>query len=129
MSTIKGWPQVRRGQLGNLYSDVVQLDNARKHFERAVQYFEKAGNHHTAGGVRFNMAIMYLDAADEEALPSQERACLHRTHAYAEAALRDFQHYQGRAAAAEAKPQQLLAVIAQALHTAGGGAAEESRCP
>jgi len=38
-----------------------------------------------------------------------------RAQAYAEAALRDFKTYQGRAAADEANAQQLIAAIEQAL--------------
>ena len=58
---------------------------------------------------------MYLDAADRESAPSRRRDLLHRAQAYAQAALRDFQHYQGRAADREARAQQLIARIAQAL--------------
>jgi hypothetical protein len=61
------------------------------------------------------MAIMYLEAAEREATPSRQRDLLHRAQAYAQAALRDYQHYQGRAAKDEADAQQLLAGIAQAL--------------
>ena len=44
-----------------------------------------------------------------------QRDLLRRARAYAQAALRDYQHYQGRAAADEADAQGLLADIAQAL--------------
>jgi tetratricopeptide (TPR) repeat protein len=101
--------------LGSLYADVGQLDKAREHFEQATQYFEKTGNHFSAGLTRFNMALMYTQAAEREKQPSQQRAILHRARAYAEAALRDFQQYQGRAAAEEAKAQSLLDFINQAL--------------
>ncbi len=68
-----------------------------------------------AGQVRWNIAVMYLDAAERESTPARQRDLLHRAQAYAQAALRDFQHYQGRAAADEAKAEELLADIAQAL--------------
>ena len=102
-------------QLGNLYSDVGQLDNAREHFEQAAQYFEKAGNRLHAGQTRFNMALMYVRAAGSENQLSQQRASVLRAQAYAGAALRDYQHYQGRAAKDEAKAQGLLDRIDQAL--------------
>jgi hypothetical protein len=41
--------------------------------------------------------------------------CPEKGLGYAQAALCDFQHYEGRAADLEAKAQQLLARIAQAL--------------
>ena len=50
------------------------------------------------------MALMYLEAAEREATPSRQRDLLHRAQAYAQAALRDFQHYQGRAAQMKPSP-------------------------
>ncbi len=102
-------------ELANLYNDVGQTERAREHYEKAAQYFEQTGNRHHAGGGRFNIAAMYLKAIRREATPSRRRDLLRRAQAYAQAALRDFQHYQGRAAAEEAKAQQLLDLIAQAL--------------
>jgi hypothetical protein len=67
--------------------------------------------------VRFNIALMYARATEREEQPSQQRAILLRARAYAEAALRDFQQYQGRAAADEATAQNLLDAINQ--HLAG----------
>jgi hypothetical protein len=63
------------------------------------------------------MAVMYLQAAEREAASPGQRDLLLRAQAYAEAALRDFQHYQGRAAADEARAQQLLARMARAVAT------------
>ena len=102
-------------QLGNLYQEVGQLDRAREHYEQDAQYEEKAGNHFGAGQTRANMAVMYAQAAGWEKQPSQQRAGLLRARAYAEAALRDFRQYQGRAAVDEAKAQDLLDIINQAL--------------
>jgi len=102
-------------QLGNLYAEVGQLDKAREHFELDAQYEEKAGDRFSAGQTRFNMALMYAQAAQRENQPSQQRASLLRAQAYAEAALRDFQHYKGRAAEFEADAQRLLDDINQAL--------------
>jgi tetratricopeptide (TPR) repeat protein len=101
--------------LGALYADLGQLKQARDHYEEAVKICEQTANLYGAGMSRFNMALMYLDAAQREATPSQQRDLLLRAQAFAEAALRDFQHYQGRAAALEASAQGLLADIARAL--------------
>ena len=102
-------------QLGNLYVEVGLFDNAREHYELDAQYEEKAGNHFGAGQTRFNMALMYVQAAERKEQPSQQRALLLRALAYAEAALRDYQQYQGRAATEEAETQGILDYINQAL--------------
>jgi tetratricopeptide (TPR) repeat protein len=101
--------------LAILYVEVGHFDEAREHFEKGAQYDEKAGNHFGAGQTRFNMAVMYAQVARREEQPSQLRATLLRARAYAEAAMRDFQQYQGRAAADEAKAQRLLDQINQVL--------------
>jgi tetratricopeptide (TPR) repeat protein len=102
-------------QLGVLYQEVGQTERAREHFEKRVQLAEQTGNHFPAGQTRFNMALMYLESAGQDSAPARQRALLDRAQAYAQAALRDFQHYQGRAAQDEAKVQRLLARIAQAI--------------
>ncbi len=101
--------------LGNLYLEIGQLDNARKHYELDAQYEEKAGNRFGAGQTRFSMALMYARASEKEGQLLQRRASLLRARAYAEAALRDYQCYQGRAAADEANAQRLLDKIDQVL--------------
>ncbi|MFZ1218229.1 MAG: CHAT domain-containing protein [Chthoniobacterales bacterium] len=103
----------KHGQLGNLYQEFGELDNARKHYEQAALYFEEADNHFKAGQTRFNMALMYVQAAENEDEPTRQRASLLRARAYAEAALRDSKHYQGRAAKDEANAQGLLDHIIQ----------------
>jgi tetratricopeptide (TPR) repeat protein len=102
-------------ELGILYKQVGQIEAAREHYEEAAQYFGQTGNRFHAGATRFNLALMYIEAAERESTPSRQRDLLHRAEAYAQAALRDFQYYEGRAAADEAKAQRLLARIAQAL--------------
>jgi len=102
-------------QLGNLYREVGHLQKAREHYELDAQYEEKAGNHFGAGKTRFNMAIMYVQASGTEDQPSQQRANLLRARAYAEAALRDFKHYQGRAAKYEVEVHDLLDLINNVL--------------
>lgn len=101
--------------LANLYTAVGQFESARDHYELDARYEEKVGNHFGAGQTRFNIAVMYARAAGREEQPSPQRAFMLRARAYAEAALRDFQQYQGRAAADEAKSQNLIDLINQAL--------------
>ncbi|MHC4401298.1 MAG: hypothetical protein ACYTG0_16625 [Planctomycetota bacterium] len=102
-------------QVGKLYADVGETERAREHFEKAAQCFEQTRNRHHAGIVRHGMAIMYLRAAGREETPARQRDLLLRAQAYAHATLRDYQHYEGRAAADEADAQQLLDEIEQAL--------------
>jgi tetratricopeptide (TPR) repeat protein len=102
-------------QLGTLYHEVGQTECAKEHYEKAAQYFEQIGDRYEAGQTRFNMALMYAQAAEREATPARRRDLLARAQAYAQAARRDFRHYQGRAADWEANAQQLLDAIAQAL--------------
>ena len=101
--------------LGSLYADVGQAERAQEHYEKDVKIYEQIGDRYGAGRTRFNIALMYARAAEREPTPSRQCVLLHRARAYAQAALRDFQHYQGRAADLEAKAQQLLADIAEAL--------------
>lgn len=102
-------------QLGNLYSAAGQIEPAREHYEKDVQICEQTGDRYGAGQTRYNVAAMYSGAAEREVIPSRRRDLLHRARDYAQAALRDFQHYQGRAAAEEAKAQKILDLIAQEL--------------
>ena len=51
-------------ELGRLYADVGQIEPAREHYERAAQYFEQTGNRYDAGQTRYNLALMYRDAAE-----------------------------------------------------------------
>lgn len=97
-------------QLGLLYNDVGQIEPAREHYERRVQLAEQTGDRYGAGQTRFNLAVMYGDAAGRAAAPAR-RDLLQRGLAYARASLRDFQHYQGRAADMEAKAQRLIDAI------------------
>jgi tetratricopeptide (TPR) repeat protein len=100
-------------QLGNLYREVGQTEPAREHYERAAQYFEQVGNRYHAGQTRYNLALMYDDAAGRE--PARRRDLLRRAAAYAQASLRDYESYQGRAADREAKARRLIEDIARAL--------------
>ena len=101
--------------LGALYQEVGQTELAREHYEQAVQICEQAGDRYRSGQTRYNMALMYRQSALAQDNPKRRRDLLLRAKAFAEAALRDFKTYQGRAAADEAKAQQLIAGIDQAL--------------
>ncbi|MEW6664605.1 MAG: CHAT domain-containing protein [Thermodesulfobacteriota bacterium] len=103
------------GSLGILYSEVGQTELARKHFEIALHFCAHTDDRCGASETRFNIALMYLEDAKGEPTPSRKRDQLQRAHAYAQAALRGFQHYQGRAASDETHAQHLLDRIAQTL--------------
>ena len=92
-----------------------QTEPISGHFEKAAQCFEQTGDRHNAGKVRFNIANMYFHATERDAAPARQRDLLGRAQAFTEAALRDFQYYQGRVAADEAKTQRLFDCIIQAL--------------
>ena len=101
-------------QMAVLYSEFGQFERAREHFEKAAQCYERF-NRFKAGETRRNMAIMSLGAAGDEDQPATKRDILHRAQADAEAALRDYQHDEGRDAAGEANTQTLLDHIRQVL--------------
>ena len=103
------------GQLGILYKNVGQVDQAREHYDKATLCFEKTKNYYNAGTVRFNVSLMYESIAQETDEPRTRRDMLERAKAYAVAALRDFEHYEGRAADDEAKARAQIADIDQAL--------------
>ena len=95
---------------------VVDVERAREHFEKDVQICEQTGDRYGAGQTRFNLAVIYLQSASTGATgPADPRPMLERAQAYAQAALRDYQHYQGRAAKDEAKAQELIDHIAALL--------------
>lgn len=102
-------------QLGNLYDEVGLVERAREHYEKAIQISEQTGDRYPAGRTRVNIALMYLDTAARDASPARQRDLLQRALAYAQAALRDFQHYQGRVAADETDAQRLLEHIQNTL--------------
>ena len=101
--------------LGSLYQEVGQIEPAREHYERAAQYSEQVGNRRNAGSFRYNLAVMYLGAAGRETASARRGDLLRRADAYARASLRDFQHFQGRAAVDEADAQELIDIIAREL--------------
>jgi len=104
-------------QLGILYNDAGQLNLAREQYEQAAQCSEKAGDRFQAVRVRLNIALMYLEAPATSSEASTTKTNLQRARDYAEAALRDFKHYSGRAVEQEARAQRILDRINEALAT------------
>jgi tetratricopeptide (TPR) repeat protein len=102
-------------ELGNLYDDVGQTQRAREHYENAIRIHDRTGDCYGAGQTRFNLALLYRQSAEDEPTPYRRRDLLRRAEAYAQTALEDFRHYQRRAADWEARAQQLIDLIAQAL--------------
>jgi tetratricopeptide (TPR) repeat protein len=102
-------------QLGALYDDIGRSESAREHYVEAIGYFEQSGRRHYAGKTRLNLALGYTEASEREDAPTRRRDLLARAQAYAEAAQRDLQPYNGRAAAEEGKARQLLTRITRAL--------------
>ncbi|SMF96056.1 CHAT domain-containing protein [Methylomagnum ishizawai] len=99
--------------LGILYGQLRRMEACREHLEQAVQFHVQVNEHYSAGQTRRNMAFMYESAAKRD--PIHRHDLLLRARSYAEAALRDFQRYQGRAAADETQTQRFIADIDQAL--------------
>jgi len=99
----------------NIVERGARPEQAREHYEHSLQYAEQTGDHFSAGHARRNMALMHAQASHREDQPSRQRDLLLRARAYAEAALRDFQHYQGRAASDEADAQRVLDQIGKDL--------------
>ena len=102
---------------GHFCLEVGGSERARDHYERALLCFEQCGDHYNTGSVRYSLAFMYLVTEEQE--PTRRRDLLRRAEAYAQASLRDFKFYQGRAADLEARAQRLIDVIAQALGGVG----------
>jgi len=95
---------VAHNQLGNIYKDAGDVAQAVSHYNESVRYEEAQGNFHGAGTTRRNLAIMLA-----------QRGRFAEALAYARAALRDYQHYQGRAAADEEKTRRLIGEIEEAM--------------
>jgi tetratricopeptide (TPR) repeat protein len=85
---------ITHNQLGNIYRNAGQLDQAVAHYREAIRYDEQAGNLYGAAITRENVAITYANAGrlDDALL-------------FARAALRNFEEF-GPAAAAEAAEAQ-----------------------
>ncbi len=67
-------------QFGNIYDSAGDTDSAIRHYQQAIQYFERQDNRYGAGQSRYNAALVLTRAGrNREAL------------LYAQAALRDFE--------------------------------------
>ncbi len=105
--------------LGSLYAEVNKLEEAREQYEFCIHYAEMAEDRFSAGHVRRNIALMYGAASRREEMHSRRKGLLVRAQAYARAALRDFQYFQGRAAGEEAEVQDVLERISRDLAALG----------
>jgi tetratricopeptide (TPR) repeat protein len=101
--------------LGSLYFSIGDWKSAREHSESSAELEERMGNRFAAGQSRFNLALTYFYSAKNEDVPSQKRQALERSRAYAEAALRDFEYYGGRATSNEFSVKTLIETINQTL--------------
>ncbi len=100
-------------QSGQFYMFSGESERARDHYERAIQCFEQTADHLNAGKARYGLALMYLLTEEQESV--RRRDLLRRAAAYVQASLRDFQHYQGRAADIGSFAQGLIDDIAREL--------------
>jgi tetratricopeptide (TPR) repeat protein len=98
---------VIHNSLGVIYNDGDQPEVALRHYQEAIRYMEAAGNRYGAATIRGNVALALAGGGRlEDGL------------LWAQAALRDFQTYEDRAAADIAQTQQLIDEIEAAI--AGG---------
>ena len=97
---------VTHNQLGNIYSDVGDLDRALSHYRESIRYKEAASNLYGAAKTRFNVAVALIAVAGHFADALE----------YAYAALRNFETYGEGAAEWIQRTQRLIARIEQASH-------------
>lgn len=102
-------------EMGILFSNVGDWEDARMHFEVAIACFERSGDHLGVGRGRYNMALMYVLASHHEPELNSKHKYLLRAEAYAQAAMRDYSHYEGRAASYEENARKLVGEIARRL--------------
>jgi tetratricopeptide (TPR) repeat protein len=101
---------VFHNQLGNIYSDVGDIDRARYYYQQDIRYCELAGDVYGAGQTRRNVALLLFKAGS-----------LADARAYAVAALDNFQSFEDRAADLIQRSEGLLAEIDQAIARKAGG--------
>jgi tetratricopeptide (TPR) repeat protein len=96
-------------QLGNIYGEAGQTEQAVAHYREAIRYFEQAGNLYGAAITRSNVAIAYARASRfEDAL------------LFARAALANFEQFGPAAADLAERARQVIGMIEEAAR--GGGA-------
>lgn len=103
--------------LGSFFLEIDAPENAQPLFEECLKMFEKADDSYGAGQTRNNLALIYWRSAVRTHSPKRKKELLLRAHAYAEASLRDFQHFHGHCASEETKVRGLLDAIEQQLAT------------
>jgi tetratricopeptide (TPR) repeat protein len=98
-------------QLGNIYNEAGQTEQAVAHYREAIRYFEQAGNLYGAAITRENVALAYADAGRfEDAL------------LFARAALANFEQFGPAAADRVERARGLIAQIEADIKKRGGGA-------
>jgi tetratricopeptide (TPR) repeat protein len=90
-------------QLGRVFAIGKNIDIAKKHFQEAIRYIERAGDIFAAGTMRSNFARILAEVGD---LPD--------ARAYAEAALTNYREFGPRAAKEVQELEQLVAAIDKA---------------
>lgn len=95
---------VSHHQLGNIFGDTDNLDNARHRYQEAIRNFDQMGDLYRAGQTRFAVALNFARFDRFEV-----------AQLWAQAALRNFETFGDRAAYKMARTKQLLADIGEAL--------------
>lgn len=95
---------IDHNQLGNIYYDVGDLEQALYHYNQDIHYDEMAGNQYGAGITRRNVAIVLA-----------QNSLLSDALLYARAALRNFESYGGRAKEDEEETKKLITIIEEDL--------------
>jgi tetratricopeptide (TPR) repeat protein len=97
-------------QLGNIYSEAGETEQAVAHYRESIRYKEQTGNHYGAAETRENVARAYAKAGHfDDAL------------LFAQSALRGFEQFGPAAAAAAAKVQRTIAWIEGKARGEAGG--------
>jgi tetratricopeptide (TPR) repeat protein len=91
-------------QLGRVYTGAWQPDAAYTHYQKSINYAEAAGDRHSAGKIRYNIARLLAEAG------RHTDALL-----YARAALADFAPYGPAATMNADSARRLIAVLEQAV--------------
>jgi tetratricopeptide (TPR) repeat protein len=82
-------------QLGNIYRNVGDLEQAMYHYREAIRYAEMAGNLYEAGRTRFNVALTLKYANRFPDALEYARAALRNFQSYPQGAEKDIQNTEG----------------------------------